>query len=48
FGPLGTGSKLVEYLPDMSNIAIEAESLGPIAGASAVALLALGHSSLSL
>ncbi|XP_042220477.1 uncharacterized protein LOC121865207 [Homarus americanus] len=42
FGSLGTGSKLVDLLPDMSEYSIDATGLTSWAGAGAVALMALG------
>ncbi|XP_063604036.1 uncharacterized protein LOC134779727 [Penaeus indicus] len=42
FGELGTGSKLMEYLPDLSQYSIETGNYGALAGAGAVALMALG------
>ncbi|XP_042882268.1 uncharacterized protein DDB_G0271670-like isoform X3 [Penaeus japonicus] len=42
FGELGTGSKLMEYLPDLSQYSVETSNYGAIAGAGAVALMALG------
>ncbi|KAK8728053.1 hypothetical protein OTU49_009366 [Cherax quadricarinatus] len=42
FGNLGTGSKFVDLLPDISEYSIETDSLAQYAGAGAMALVALG------
>ncbi|XP_069181980.1 uncharacterized protein [Procambarus clarkii] len=42
FGNLGDGSKLVDLLPDISQYSLDASGLVPLAGAGAVALVALG------
>ncbi|KAK7072142.1 hypothetical protein SK128_011538, partial [Halocaridina rubra] len=41
FGELGPGSKLMEYLPNFSQLSIEANGLASVAGAGAVGLMAL-------
>lgn len=42
FGELGSGSKFMEYLPDFSAMSVESNNLVGMAGAGAVALMALG------